>query len=181
MLPYPQGPALTSAQEKLLWDNDVVRNLTEEQWKAFGQWVGANDPTPLEAKYWITKENDLDLNIFSLQTLALLVKHAKFAHCGQSSKTLEQSYTEDDLIVRKPGFGLLLDHMPDEKDRFPILFPDDIDDGWNAVVLLIRECCMLKVIYELSDKQRWWEKINDNEIATKWKKEALAMGLEILS
>ncbi|KAF5586257.1 duf1665 domain-containing protein [Fusarium pseudocircinatum] len=175
MPPYPQGPALTSAQEKLLWDNDVVRNLTEEQWKAFGQWVGANDPTPLEAKYWITKENDLDLNVFSLQTLALLIKHAKFAYCGQSSTTPEQSYTEDDLIVRKPGFGLPLDHMPDEKDRFPILFPDDIDDGWNAVVLLIRECCMLKFIDELSDKPRWWEKINDSEITSKWKKEALAV------
>ena len=96
MSPYPQGPALTSAQDKLLWDNDVVRNLTEEQWKAFGQWVGANDPTPLEAKHWITKENDLDLNVFTLQTLALLIKHAKFAHCGQSSKTLEQSYTVTD-------------------------------------------------------------------------------------
>ncbi|KAF5682043.1 duf1665 domain-containing protein [Fusarium circinatum] len=175
MLPYPQGPALTSAQEKLLWDNDVVRNLTEEQWKAFGQWVGANDPTPLEAKYWITKENGLDLNVFSLHTLALLVKHAKFAYCGQSSKSLEQSYTEDNLIVRKPGFGLPLDHMPDEKNRFPILFPDNTDDGWNAVVLLIREFCMLKFIDELSDKPRWWEKINDHEIATKWKKEALAI------
>lgn len=93
MLPYPRGPALTSAEEKLLWDNDVVSKLTEEQWKAFGQWVGANDPTPLEAKHWITRENDLDLNIFSLQTLALLIKQAKFAHCGQSSGTLEQSYT----------------------------------------------------------------------------------------
>ncbi|KAI3578651.1 hypothetical protein IWW34DRAFT_737870 [Fusarium oxysporum f. sp. albedinis] len=176
MLPYPRGPALTSAEEKLLWDNDVVSKLTEEQWKAFGQWVGANDPTPLEAKHWITRENDLDLNIFSLQTLALLIKQAKFAHCGQSSGTLEQSYSEHTLIVCKPGFGLPLGHMPDEKHRFPLLFlNDDFGDGWKAVVLLIRECCMLKFIDKLSDKPRWWQKINDDEIVTKWKKEALAM------
>ncbi|RGP68738.1 duf1665 domain containing protein [Fusarium sporotrichioides] len=174
MPPYPQGPALTTAEEKLLWDADVVSSLTEEQWKAFGQWVGANDPTPLEAKYWITKENNLDLNVFSLQTLALLIKQAKFAHCGQSSETLDESYTEDDLIVRRPGFGLPLGYMPDEEDRFPLLFlNDDYGDGWEAPVLLIRECCMLKFMDELTDKPQWWLKIHDEPIVAKWKKETL--------
>jgi hypothetical protein len=93
MAPYPQGPALTTAEERLLWDDINVSGLTEEQWKTFGLWVGANDPTPLEAKQWITKENNLDLNVFSLQILGLLIKQAKFAHCGQSPETLEQSYT----------------------------------------------------------------------------------------
>ncbi|KAF4481607.1 hypothetical protein FAGAP_12028 [Fusarium agapanthi] len=159
-------PSSDIAQEKLLYDNDVVRNLTEEQWKAFGQWVGANDPTPLEAKHWITKENDLDLdlNVFSLQTLALLIKHAKSSYCGQSSKILGQSYTEDDLLVRKPGFGLPLDHMPDKKDRFPTLFPDEIDDGWNAVMncLIERDGGRSSTITKLQQNG-------------KWKKEALAM------
>ncbi|KAM0230035.1 hypothetical protein ACHAPO_009587 [Fusarium lateritium] len=176
MAPFPQGPALTAAEEKLLWDDNVVRGLTEEQWKAFGQWVGTEDPTPLEAKQWITKENDLNLNVFSLQTLALLIKQAKFAHCGQSSETLEQSYTEDDLVVQKPGFGLPLGYMPDEEDRFPLLFlNDDFGDGWEAPALLIRECCMLKLMDELTDKPRWWQKINDENIVTKWKQEALEM------
>lgn len=97
MAPYPQGPALTTTEEKLLWDASFVSSLTEDQWRAFGQWVGANDPTPLEAKHWITTENNLDLNIFSLQTLSLLIKQAKFAHCGQSAKTLQQSYTVGNL------------------------------------------------------------------------------------
>ncbi|KAM0294441.1 hypothetical protein ACHAPM_011250 [Fusarium culmorum] len=174
MAHYPQGPALTTTEEKLLWDANFVSSLTEDQWRAFGQWVGANDPTPLEAKHWITTENNLDLNIFSLQTLALLIKQAKFAHCGQSAKTLQQSYTDDDLIVRKPGFGLPLGHMPDEEDRFPLLFlNDDFGDGWEAPVLLIRECCMLKFMDELTNKPRWWLKINDEQIIAKWKKEAL--------
>ncbi|KAM0348487.1 hypothetical protein ACHAPY_011139 [Fusarium culmorum] len=174
MAHYPQGPALTTTEEKLLWDANFVSSLTEDQWRAFGQWVGANDPTPLEAKHWITTENNLDLNIFSLQTLALLIKQAKFAHCGQSAKTLQQSYTDDDLIVRKPGFGLPLGHMPDEEDRFPLLFlNDDFGDGWEAPVLLIRECCMLKFMDELTNKPRWWLKINDEQIIVKWKKEAL--------
>ncbi|KAF5681277.1 hypothetical protein FHETE_66 [Fusarium heterosporum] len=172
MPPYPQGPNLTAVEKSLLWDDSVVSSLTKEQWEAFGQWVGANDPTPLEAKHWITKNNNLDLNVFSLQTLALLIKQAKFAHCGQSPETLKLSYT----AIRKPGFGLPLGYMPDEADRFPLLFlNDDCGDGWEAPALLIRECCMLKFMDELTDKPRWWLKINDEEIVARWKKEVLAM------
>ena len=34
---------------------------------------------------------------------------------------------------------------------------------------------MLKLINELSDKPEWWRKVKDDEIAAKWKKEALEM------
>lgn len=64
--------------------------------------------------------------------------------------------------------------MPDEGDRFPLLFlNDDFGDGWEAPVLLIRECCMLKLMDELTNKPRWWLKINDEQIIAKWKQEAL--------
>jgi uncharacterized cysteine cluster protein YcgN (CxxCxxCC family) len=42
-------------------------------------------------------------------------------------------------------------------------------------MLLIRESCMLKLINELSDKPEWWRKVRDDEISSKWKKEALEM------
>ncbi|KAI8273005.1 hypothetical protein K4K60_011447 [Colletotrichum sp. SAR11_57] len=53
--------------------------------------------------------------------------------------------------------------------------PDWIGGGWRAATLLIRECCMIKFINVLSDKPEWWRKVQDDEIAGKWKKEALAM------
>lgn len=84
---FPQGPALTAKEEKILWDNEVVSKLTYQQWKNFGAWVGANDPSLLEAKHWITREYNLDLNVFSLDCLRALIKQAKFKWHGQ---TLEE-------------------------------------------------------------------------------------------
>ncbi|KAI8265544.1 hypothetical protein K4K58_011222 [Colletotrichum sp. SAR11_239] len=83
---------------------------------------------------------------------------------------------ELDWILRKPGFGLPLGHMPDAENRFPLLYMDDRwGGGWRAATLLIRECCMMKFINALSDKPEWWRKVQDDEIAGKWKKEALSM------
>ncbi|KAI8265680.1 hypothetical protein K4K56_005051 [Colletotrichum sp. SAR 10_98] len=83
---------------------------------------------------------------------------------------------ELDWILRKPGFGLPLGHMPDAENRFPLLYMDDRwGGGWRAATLLIRECCMMKFINALSDKPEWWRKVQDDEIAGKWKKEALGM------
>ncbi|KAI8210187.1 hypothetical protein K4K52_012619 [Colletotrichum sp. SAR 10_76] len=66
--------------------------------------------------------------------------------------------------------------MPDAENRFPLLYMDDRwGGGWRAATLLIRECCMMKFINTLSDKPEWWRKVQDDEIAGKWKKEALSM------
>lgn len=66
--------------------------------------------------------------------------------------------------------------MPGKNDRFPLLFINDsYGDGWRAATLLIRECCMLRLIDELSDKPEWRRKVQDDAIAKKWKEEALAM------
>lgn len=46
---------------------------------------------------------------------------------------------------------------------------------WEAVTLLVRECCMLRVVNELSDKPQWWLKVKDDSIAAKWKSEALTI------
>ncbi|KAM0321537.1 hypothetical protein ACHAQA_010027 [Verticillium albo-atrum] len=52
---------------------------------------------------------------------------------------------------------------------------DSWGGGWKAPTLLIRECCMMKVINELSDKPEWWRKVKEDTIANRWKKEALVM------
>ncbi|KAK7455694.1 hypothetical protein Landi51_02897 [Colletotrichum acutatum] len=57
------------------------------------------------------------------------------------------------------------------KKRFPVLFLGE----WEAVTLLVRECCMLRVVNELSDKPQWWHKVKDDTIAAKWKLEALTI------
>lgn len=52
---------------------------------------------------------------------------------------------------------------------------DDYVFSWQAATLLIRELCILRVIEELTNKSDWWLKVNDEEIAKKWRQEALEM------
>lgn len=89
--PSPQGAALTDDEEKLLWDHDVVSKLTEEQWRAFGAYVAAEDPDELDAKHWITSENGLDLNTFKLRVIRVLIKQARFKWHGQPPEDLGDS------------------------------------------------------------------------------------------
>ncbi|KAF5507238.1 hypothetical protein CGCA056_v012745 [Colletotrichum aenigma] len=107
-----------------------------------------------------------------------LVLRSNTLDSDQGSNPLETKAKENELdcIVRKPGFGMPLGHMPDAENRFPLLYMDDRwGGGWRAATLLIRECCMMKFINALSDKPEWWLKVQDDEIAEKWKKEALSM------
>lgn len=76
-----------------------------------------------------------------------------------------QKILGENLPVMRPGFGLPLSYMTDR---------DIGDEGvWKAATLLNREACMLKFLNELSDKPEWWKKVKNDEIAAKWKKEAL--------
>lgn len=43
---------------------------------------------------------------------------------------------------------------------------------WKAATLTVRETCMLKVIEELTNKPEWWLKVNNEELAARWMKEA---------
>ncbi|KAG5789209.1 hypothetical protein H9Q69_011738 [Fusarium xylarioides] len=73
--------------------------------------------------------------------------------------------------IKLPGFGHAGAH-------FPVVLKREDGEGegdWRATTLTIREVCMLKVIEDLTNKPEWWIKVNDDEIAAKWKKEAMEM------
>ncbi|KAF5660946.1 hypothetical protein FCIRC_11999 [Fusarium circinatum] len=162
---------LTVAEEELLAASEAVSKLSQSQLDSFNDWVGSEKPGVLEAKSWLTKRYGLRKNTFSYSELVLMLKRAKFL-----SSTEGNSGDKVDFIIRKPGLGLPLGHMPDQKNRFPLLFMEDnYKNGWRSATLLIRESCMLKLINELSDKPEWWRKIKDEAISSKWKKEALEM------
>jgi hypothetical protein len=77
--------------------------------------------------------------------------------------------------IKLPGFGLPISHAG---AHFPVVLKTEDGEGegdWRATTLTIREVCMLKVIEDLTNKPDWWIKVNDDEIAAKWKKEAMEM------
>ncbi|KAF7546094.1 hypothetical protein G7Z17_g8672 [Cylindrodendrum hubeiense] len=83
-----------------------------------------------------------------------------------------QVKTGEDGAVCLPGFGLPLTYLP--KGNFPTLVGVS-GEGWTASTLTIREVCMLKLMEDITNKPEWWRKVNDPEIVTKWKKEAVEM------
>ncbi|KAI1504770.1 hypothetical protein F5X99DRAFT_370922 [Biscogniauxia marginata] len=161
---------LTPDEEKVMLENESRAQLTEEQRAMFDAWVGAKEPTVSEAKHWIAKNTSLDFNTFSFTYLNLLIKQAVWKSHAEATKALKK------LVVRRPGFGLPLGHMPGKGERFPVLFlGGDEYKQWKAATLLIRERCMLMLVNELSEKPEWWRKVKDDEITARWKKEALEM------
>ncbi|CAJ0552092.1 Ff.00g060710.m01.CDS01 [Fusarium sp. VM40] len=164
--------SLDPDEEEELSKSQAVSKLTQAQLDAFNEWVGPNNPSGLKAKHWITGTNNLDLHMFSASEIHLLTKRAKCIYDNQTHHENKQHK----YVVRKPGLGLQLGHMPKEGSRFPLLFMEhNYENGWRAATLLIRESCMLKLVDTLSDKPDWWLKVRDSDIANKWKQEALAM------
>jgi len=72
--------------------------------------------------------------------------------------------------IKLPGFGLPLNYMMVAKPFPVVLGEDEEPKEWKAKTLTIRETCMLKVMEDLTNKPEWWLKVNDPEIAAKWKK-----------
>lgn len=78
------------------------------------------------------------------------------------------------LRLQRPGFGLPLDHLPrwrrGGKDNGR--FPHGIVDDFSTSGITIRERRMLDFINQITDKPRWWEKIDDSDIIKRWREEA---------
>lgn len=113
-------------------------------------------------------------------TTKLIMRYHSVSASLKSYQCLLTDYSQQNkqhkYVVRKPGLGLQLGHMPKEGSRFPLLFMEhNYENGWRAATLLIRESCMLKLVDTLSDKPDWWLKVRDPDITNKWKQEALAM------
>jgi hypothetical protein len=73
-----------------------------------------------------------------------------------------------------PGYGLPLGYGITRPDRQPFLLglrPED----WEAPTLTNREVCMLELMEDITNKRKWWLKVLDPAIVSKWKEEALQL------
>jgi hypothetical protein len=75
--------------------------------------------------------------------------------------------------LKLPGYGLPVNYMPSKEDRFPSVVGDRWDT-WVSRALARREVCWLRFVEEITNKPEWWIKVRDDDIAGRWKKEALA-------
>ncbi|KAF8202926.1 hypothetical protein BJ912DRAFT_1018769 [Pholiota molesta] len=76
-----------------------------------------------------------------------------------------------------PGFGRSLNYVPSKRQ------PDYIGDCFKSALPLttVREFVMLQFMNTITDKPDWYIKVNNPEIAGKWKEEALASDHEDLT
>jgi len=76
--------------------------------------------------------------------------------------------------LKRPGFGLPLEEMPvwDHDAAHNHRFPHAIADLFAIEGVTLRERRMLDFINQITDKPRWWEKINAEEILGRWRSEA---------
>lgn len=65
-----------------------------------------------------------------------------------------------------PGFGLGVEYQPSQ------CFPLAVDQSWQSYGVSLREQRMLEFIDKITDKPSWEEKVFDEEIVAKWRKEA---------
>jgi hypothetical protein len=74
-----------------------------------------------------------------------------------------------------PGLGLPLRHYEQgDCNHYPIGAHSD-NYGAVSVPLLVRELAMMDVMEKITDKQNWHTKVFDDNIVSKWQKEALAI------
>lgn len=82
------------------------------------------------------------------------------------------------MSLKRPGFGLPLEHLPpwtrpgpDQKTK-NTRFPHAIADFFATAGVSLREQRMLDFINQVTDKPKWWEKIRDENIVLRWRVEA---------
>ncbi|KAH6912119.1 hypothetical protein BKA70DRAFT_826214 [Coprinopsis sp. MPI-PUGE-AT-0042] len=94
----------------------------------------------------------------------------------ETTKTVDYSVVHD-----VPGHGKPLTYVPDESDPLFVGSPlpsalstADLDEGGAVLPLTtLREFSMLQFMNAITDKENWHVKVFDNEIANKWKTEAI--------
>ncbi|KAH6909370.1 hypothetical protein BKA70DRAFT_1188541 [Coprinopsis sp. MPI-PUGE-AT-0042] len=86
------------------------------------------------------------------------------------------------LVYAVPGHGKPLNYAPAQSDPLFVgpslpsaLRLEDLQEGGAVLPLLtLREISMLRFMNAITDKEGWHIKVFDDEIATKWKNEAIA-------
>lgn len=82
------------------------------------------------------------------------------------------------MVLQRPGFGLPLEQLPKWVRPSPrnktenTRFPHAIADFFATSGVTLRERRMLDFINQVTDKPRWWEKIQDDGIVANWRTEA---------
>jgi hypothetical protein len=71
-----------------------------------------------------------------------------------------------------PGLGLPLRHNRKDDDTYPLGAHGNCY-GSQSFILPTRELAMMSIMERLSDKQDWQKKVFDEQIVSKWRKEAL--------
>ncbi|KAK5715592.1 hypothetical protein LTR15_010237 [Elasticomyces elasticus] len=76
--------------------------------------------------------------------------------------------------IQRPGFGLPVDAMPKwlGTRKKSGRFPHAIADFFSVEGVTRREQRMLDFINQITDKPRWWEKVDNEEILSRWRIEA---------
>lgn len=74
-----------------------------------------------------------------------------------------------------PGLGLPLRHNPQDEFGFYPIGAHGSCYGADSDLLPVRELAMMSVMDKLTDKPDWEKKVFDEDIVSKWRKEALAI------
>ncbi|KAM5345135.1 hypothetical protein ACJ41O_010997 [Fusarium nematophilum] len=97
--------------------------------------------------------------------------------------TPPQGRTQNATTVAKKYPGLGLDIRHDDSNDRDVTYPIGIHHncyGSESEMLLVREVAMMMVMESLTDKPDWHVKVFDDEIASKWKAEALALPVDAM-
>ena len=78
----------------------------------------------------------------------------------------------DEERIQLPGFGLPVDSMSTEHEYGAQRFPHAIADYFSTDGVTIREQTMIEFINQVTDKPNWTEKVHDESIVEKWRREA---------
>lgn len=74
-----------------------------------------------------------------------------------------------------PGLGLALRHNPQSDYGFYPIGAHGSCYGSDSELLPVRELAMMSIMDRLTDKPDWHKKVFNDEIVSKWRKEALAI------
>jgi len=74
--------------------------------------------------------------------------------------------------LQRPGFGLPIDKLGAWDQEGEQRFPHAIADFFATDGITVREISMMDFMNQITDKPRWWEKINDGEVIARWRMEA---------
>ncbi|KAM0276880.1 hypothetical protein ACHAQH_006298 [Verticillium albo-atrum] len=141
-----------------------VSELTDDQLTAFQTWVRGKTTKPSnnKANAWLTQKLGASLQpVFAGNIIYQVFKERDSpVEPDTPIRTPAEDAAGGRTIRGLPGFGELVNYIPQDNNRFPVLVGERVDD-FHAATLLIREVCMLEAIESFTHEPEWWIKIRD--------------------